>query len=94
MSSADQVRDKYAVLGPLLNERQCRLWAAAEARSIGRGGVTLVSAATGVSRKRIQAGLQELAAREATVPALLAALEALVAPATRGDPRSPLRWMS
>ncbi len=119
MTTADQIRDKYTVLGPLLNERQCRLWAAAEARSLGRGGVTLVAEATGVSRKRIQAGLQELAGREGSVPAgaksrrerirrpgagrpalglrdpgLSGALEALVAPATRGDPMSPLRWTS
>ena len=53
---------KYAVLGPLLDERTRRLWAAAEARAIGRGGVTRVAEATGMSRSTVRAGLKDLAA--------------------------------
>ena len=69
MTVLQQFREKYAALGPLLNERQCRLWAATEARALGRGGVTLVARATGISRKRIQAGVRELEERADTTPA-------------------------
>src|SRR6266480_422964 len=44
-------------------------------------------------RGRAQAGdLQEPAPAKAGDPTLLADLEALVEPTTRGDPESPLRW--
>lgn len=51
---------KFAILGPLFDEPTRRLWAAAEARSIGRGGVTRVAEATGMSRSTVRAGLKEL----------------------------------
>ena len=54
------LRGKFTALGPLLDERTRRLWAAAEARSIGRGGVTRVAEATGMSRGTVRAGLKEL----------------------------------
>ncbi|MDD9996799.1 MAG: ISAzo13 family transposase [Rhodospirillaceae bacterium] len=54
------LKGKFAVLGPLLDERTRRLWAAAEARSIGRGGVSRVAEATGMSRGTVRAGLKEL----------------------------------
>lgn len=96
-----------------LDERRRRQWAAAEAYDLGRGGISAVARATGLSRPTIRAGLRELKlpakqraaaglrVRRAgggrrpiaeTDPGLLAALEALVEPATRGDPESPLRW--
>jgi len=52
---------KYFVLARILNERQRRLWAAAETLSLGRGGLSLVSRATGISRVTINQGLKELA---------------------------------
>ena len=52
---------KFASLKPLLDERARRLWAAVEARALGRGGITRVAEATGLSRVTIRAGLQELA---------------------------------
>src|SRR5262249_38393049 len=45
---------------PVLDERARRLWAAVEARSLGRGGITRVSEATGLSRVTIRAGLREI----------------------------------
>jgi hypothetical protein len=54
------IRAKYTSLEPVLDERACRLWAATEARAIGRGGITRVAEATGLSRVTIRAGLQEL----------------------------------
>jgi len=100
---------KYAQLYPHLNERQRRLVAAADAQSLGRGGISLVSAASGLSRTTIHRGLRELQGdliadervRQAgggrkrikqQQPAVLRELEQLVAPTTRGDPMSPLRW--
>ncbi len=44
----------------VLNERQRRLLVAAEARSIGRGGIAIVERATGVSRHTIMTGINEL----------------------------------
>jgi DNA-binding phage protein len=52
---------KFAVLKPLLDERARRLWAAVEARALGRGGISLVAEATGLSRATVRAGLKELA---------------------------------
>jgi len=50
----------YESLRPGLDERMRRQWAAAEARGLGRGGVSAVSRATGLSRVTIGAGLAEL----------------------------------
>jgi hypothetical protein len=54
------VRQKYEALAPLLNEKARRRWAACEARALGRGGITLVAAATGLSRPTIRFGLADL----------------------------------
>src|SRR3954463_14793936 len=51
---------KYTSLEPMLDERARRLWAAVEARAIGRGGIIRVAEATGLSRGTIRAGLREL----------------------------------
>jgi hypothetical protein len=44
----------------LLNERSRRRWAAAEARSHGRGGIAAVARATGISEGTVRRGLAEL----------------------------------
>jgi hypothetical protein len=54
------ISEKYTTLEPVLDERALRLWAATEARAIGRGGISRVSEATGLSRITIRAGLNEL----------------------------------
>jgi len=43
-----------------MDERTRRLWAATEARAIGRGGITRVSQATGISHVTLRAGLAQL----------------------------------
>ena len=48
------------MLSPALNERTRRLWAATEAHSKGRGGISVVSRATGISRRVIAVGIIEL----------------------------------
>jgi hypothetical protein len=60
MSPRETIQQKFEQLRPVMDERVCRLWAAAEAQALGWGGVTLVAQATGISRKRIGAGLREL----------------------------------
>ena len=69
MSTQETLRSKYAALRPVLDERVCRLWAATEAAALGRGGISRVAAATGISRRRIAAGLAELRALAASNPA-------------------------
>src|SRR3954463_8524626 len=54
------VEAKYITLKPLLDERARRLWAAVEARSLGRGGVIRGAQATGLARATIRAGLKEI----------------------------------
>jgi transposase len=51
---------RYKALKPLLDERTRRLMAAAESQTIGRGGISLVARATGMSRPVIRQGMAEL----------------------------------
>jgi hypothetical protein len=112
MIDADTIRARYEQMAPFLDERGRRLFVAGEALSLGHGGVTAVSAATGMARSTINRGIVELKAGHAdlggairrpgggrkraveTQPGLLMALEALIEDAIRGDPESPLRWVS
>lgn len=63
------LRDKYEALRLVLDERACRLWAAAEAKSLGRGGAAAVRQATGISGRRIWEGKKELEELEHHPPA-------------------------
>ncbi len=105
MSNDAFLAEKFAAILPHLNEKQRRLLLAAEARALGHGGISRVARASGVSRATIHKALHEQEAavtervrragggrKKARDPELLAALEALVSPQTRGDPMSPLRW--
>jgi transposase len=104
---------RFGLMKGFLDERTRRLFAASEAKVMGRGGVSAVARATGVSRRAVAAGLDELegspcvpgtgsgrvrrpgGGRKRVVdcePEILAALERLIDPVTRGDPESPLRW--
>jgi hypothetical protein len=60
METLQIIREKYEALRPFLDERSRRVWAAAEARALGHGGITLVAEATGMSRKTVVAGRAEL----------------------------------
>ena len=50
----------FSRLGPELDERSRRVWAAAEALELGWGGSSAVALATGLSRTTIRAGIVEL----------------------------------
>jgi transposase len=126
MEQTPAIEAKFKALSPRLDEATLRLWAAAEARSLGRGGVSVVAKVAGLSRTTVYAGLAEIeaagrakgkkskAAAQSVAAAathkrvrapgggrkrlvdidasLLADLDALVEPTSRGDPMSPLRW--
>src|SRR3954470_11128162 len=62
MATEPEIKTRFEMLAPLLNERTRRLAAAAEAASIGRGGSSRVARATGFSRRAIASGLAELQA--------------------------------
>jgi hypothetical protein len=57
-----RLRRKYRVVAPELDERRRRQWAAAEAREIGYGGVSVVARATGLARSTIHAGVRDVRA--------------------------------
>lgn len=67
------IESRYAALSSLMDERMRRQWAAAEAKSLGWGGVLVVSRATGISRNTIAKGLTELSAREREPHAVMSA---------------------
>jgi hypothetical protein len=57
---AETLRAKYELLFPAMTERMRRQWASSEAVALGRGGVTLLAAVTGLSRTTLTAGIHEL----------------------------------
>jgi transposase len=85
-SITQAIAAKFAILSPLLDERARRLWAAVEARAIGRGGISQVAEATRLSPATIRAGLQELA-HPVSPPAPQAMVERVRRP---GGGRKPL----
>lgn len=60
MDTDQELERKFVTLFPCLDERQRRLFAATEARSLGFGGISRVSRACGLSRVTIQGALEEL----------------------------------
>src|SRR5882757_6285345 len=75
----DSLRSRFERMSPFLDERGRRLFAANEAISLGRGGVTAVAAATGVARSTINRGVAELkAARNANSAVCTASRVALI----------------
>jgi transposase len=56
------IRAKYESLVGALDERGRRRWAAVEAWSLGRGGITVVTKATGLSDRTVRTGMGELRA--------------------------------
>jgi DNA-binding phage protein len=54
------IKQRFGALHEVLDERSRRLVAAAEGLALGRGGISAVSRATGVSRQVIRQGLAEL----------------------------------
>ena len=95
------IRDKYLAIFSDLDERGRRRWAAAEARSLGWGGITVVAMATGISDRTIRNGIRKLddpdalppdrqrkpgAGRRSREEEEPGLIEALIEPIPRGDP--------
>jgi transposase len=59
----ERIRRKFHALRSVMDERVRRQWAAAEAMALGRGGVTTVVRATGMSHNTVDRGIRELRAR-------------------------------
>jgi hypothetical protein len=69
MGTPDDTRTRFNLLKPHLKGRFRRLWAAAEALSLGRGGRTQVASITGICAPTIRRGIRELQAAKARHPA-------------------------
>ena len=64
MTTDSLIGQRWKVMHAALDERQRRLLVAVEAKVLGRGGITAVAVATGVSRSTIMAGLNEIEAMQ------------------------------
>ena len=60
MEAGSPIAQRWELMRERLDERQRRAFAAAEAKVLGRGGVSQVVAATGLARNTVMAGMQEL----------------------------------
>ncbi len=60
MQTEQKIAEKLAIVLPHLNEKQRRLLIAAEAKTLGWGGISQVAKATGVSRVTIHKALTEI----------------------------------
>ena len=60
MDMIENIRRRFEALSPHLDEKNLLLFVAFETLPLGRGGVSLVSTATGVARSTITRGLAEL----------------------------------
>lgn len=58
--TVEWIREKYRDLADELDDRGRRRWTVIEARSLGRGGIAAVAAATGISDRTIRTGIQGL----------------------------------
>jgi len=68
MNSADALSVKLSFVLPFLDERARRLVLAGEAKGLGFGGISKVSRASGLSRKAISKGIDELESGEVIAP--------------------------
>ncbi len=70
VTPSDVLAEKFKAVESTLNERGKRMWAAAEARSLGHGGIKAAAKASGLSRRTVERGVRELAAehREGDAP--------------------------
>ena len=60
LANVEAITARYQALKPFMAELMRRLWAAAESQTIGKGGISLVSRAIGISRPVIRQGIAEL----------------------------------
>jgi transposase len=68
MEVIKKFRKKFKLVSLHLNERTRRIWAATEAKMFGPSGVSILSAATGISRPTIYLGLEEIKSKKVISP--------------------------
>jgi len=103
---------KFDSIWPHLDERARRITAAGEAMAIGRGGISIVHRACGLSRQVIANGIREIEEQrilprgrlrsagggrkpaEFHDPKIIEVMERMIDSDTRGDPESPLKWVT
>jgi len=92
-------RKRYREMAPVLNEQSHRRFVALEARTLGRGGVSLMARISGLARSTVYQGLSDIRNRVSAPAGRIRkegggrkkkAIEAV----TRGDPTQPLLWTS
>jgi len=104
------IKAKWNLIFPHLNEKAVRLWAASEALSIKSFGITKVSKATGISRSTIYRGIEDIkkgsdpnrirkegGGRKSIIQndsAIQKDLEEILEVSTLGDPESFAQWTS
>ena len=106
--------EKMRVFISCLNEEQRRLYAASEAKALGRGGKRLIENELGIFHNTINQGIVELESAKSSVvdkttsrqrkegggrkkginEAVWEKIETFIMPHTRGEPDSPLQWVS
>jgi hypothetical protein len=82
----EAIGERFRALAGELNERQRRLWAAAEARSHGRGGIVATARATGMHVETIRLGIRELESGQALAPGRVRRPGGGRKPLTESDP--------
>src|SRR3982751_1682977 len=66
LTTEKTIQEKYNSLHTFLDERSRRLWAATEARALGRGGIALICRVTGMSNNTVYQGLKDLQTQSAS----------------------------
>ena len=112
MKECEALMQKFQSIWPHLDERGRRITAAAEAIAIGRGGISAVQRACGLSRPTIANGIREIQEHRVLFPGrvrntgagrkpaefhdpkIIEAMERMIDSGTRGDPESPLKWVT
>ena len=62
------IQNRMEVMLPTLNEYQSRRYLSAEARSLGYGGISLISRLSGTSRQTLTEGIKELETADTVMP--------------------------
>jgi transposase len=61
-----QLRKRWKEMKPVLNEQSRRRWAATEAKGLGRGGISCIVRVTGLARRTVYRGLDDIRHRRKT----------------------------
>src|SRR5829696_2115604 len=87
MIDRDGIRQRYEALQSFLDERGRRLWASAEAKAAGYGGIAAVAQVTGLAPSTIGRGLKDLADQSPLPPGRLRRPGAGRKPSVETDPQ-------